>query len=343
MGATDLLNRHSLNPEERHRLILDKTGGLGVDVALEVAGSPEALKEAVSHTRIGGACVTAGFGEPHGTIELDCFHDIGRKHLRLQGVWVSDVRHTHMSLSLTKSREADFKKIITHRFTLSRPTRPCGSWPPRRRSRRSSSPTTETGAGKGVEMPDRNKIEVINAITDQGVIARLKVGEAEPAFQAAVTALADGGAKVIELILPDPKNDEVLVPLIEHLRDQDPDVILGAGPQDNPDYCTRLLNQGLDFIAGSFFDLDTAQICNGYKLLYLPLCSDPEEVELAEESGMELIRYRASSPKDLVEVMAERPWSTLSRSGASVPGRWSPGSSQEPPLSVSTLTRPDRA
>jgi threonine dehydrogenase-like Zn-dependent dehydrogenase len=119
MGATDLLNRHSLSIEERRRLILDQTGGLGVDVALEVVGSPEALKEAVSLTRIGGACVTAGFGEPHGTIELDCFHDIGRKHLRLQGVWVSDVRHTHMSLSLTKSREADFKKIITHRFTLS--------------------------------------------------------------------------------------------------------------------------------------------------------------------------------------------------------------------------------
>jgi threonine dehydrogenase-like Zn-dependent dehydrogenase len=119
MGATHLLNRHSLSLEERSQLILDKTRGLGVDVALEVVGSPQALKEAVSHTRIGGACVTAGFGEPHGTIELDCFHDIGRKHLRLQGVWVSDVRHTHMSLALTKSREADFKKLITHRFTLS--------------------------------------------------------------------------------------------------------------------------------------------------------------------------------------------------------------------------------
>lgn len=119
LGATDLLNRHRQSQEERRGYILARTGGLGVDVALEMVGSPAALKEAIDHTRIGGACVTAGFGEPHGTIELDCFNDIGRKHLRLQGVWVSDVRHTWMSLSLTRSRAADFKKIITHRFPLS--------------------------------------------------------------------------------------------------------------------------------------------------------------------------------------------------------------------------------
>lgn len=118
MGATILLNRHKLSLNERHEAVLNTTAGRGVDVAFEMVGSPDALKEAIDHTRIGGVCVTAGFGEPHGTIELDCFHDIGRKHLRLQGVWVSDVRHTHMSIKLTKNRLDDFKKIITHRFKL---------------------------------------------------------------------------------------------------------------------------------------------------------------------------------------------------------------------------------
>lgn len=118
MGATDILNRHTLSAEERKGAVLEATHGLGVDVSLEMVGSSAALKEALDLVRIGGACVTAGFGEPHGTIELDCFHDIGRKHLRLQGVWVSDVRHTHMSLQLTRARLDDFKQIITHRFKL---------------------------------------------------------------------------------------------------------------------------------------------------------------------------------------------------------------------------------
>lgn len=117
-GATTILNRHELSVEERKEAVLGITHGLGVDVAFEMVGAPEALLECISLTRIGGACVSAGFGEPHGKIEVDCFHDIDRKNLRLQGVWVSDVRHTHMSLKLTLSRIDDFQKLITHRFGL---------------------------------------------------------------------------------------------------------------------------------------------------------------------------------------------------------------------------------
>ncbi len=118
-GATTIMNRHQTTADERREIVLELTHGMGVDVAFEMAGAPEALSECISLTRIGGACVTAGFGEPHGPIEIDCFHDIGRKNLRLQGVWVSDVRHTHMSLKLTESRLNDFKQIVTHRFPLS--------------------------------------------------------------------------------------------------------------------------------------------------------------------------------------------------------------------------------
>ena len=119
-GATLLLNRHRLSPEERREMILEATCGRGVDVALEMAGEPEALKECILSVRNGGACITAGFGEPHGKIELDCFQDVGRKNLRLQGVWVSETRHTHMALQLILSRRQDFAGLITHRFPLSR-------------------------------------------------------------------------------------------------------------------------------------------------------------------------------------------------------------------------------
>jgi len=98
--------------------VMELTHGRGVDIAFEMAGEPDAMKESISLVRTGGACVSAGFGEPHGTIELDCFHDIGRKNLRLQGVWVSEVRHTHMALKLILSRMEDFKNLITHRFPL---------------------------------------------------------------------------------------------------------------------------------------------------------------------------------------------------------------------------------
>lgn len=120
LGASLLLNRQRLSVGERRNALMDATHGRGVDVAFEMAGDPEALKECISLTRTGGACVTAGFGEPHGKIELDCFQDIGRKNLRLQGVWVSEVRHTHMALKLILNRFQDFQRLITHRFSLGR-------------------------------------------------------------------------------------------------------------------------------------------------------------------------------------------------------------------------------
>lgn len=119
-GATYLLNRHQLSLKERKEIVMDLTHGRGVDVAFEMAGEPEALKESISLVRNGGACVTAGFGEPHGTIELDCFHDLNRKNLRLQGIWTSDVRHTHMALQLILKQPEDFKSLITHTFPLDR-------------------------------------------------------------------------------------------------------------------------------------------------------------------------------------------------------------------------------
>jgi len=119
-GATTVLNRHRLSREERKEAVMERTHGQGVDVAFEMAGEPDALKECISLVRTGGSCLTAGFGEPHGRMELDCFHDIGRKNLRLQGVWVSEVRHTHMALQLMMRRPQDFKKLITHTFPLDR-------------------------------------------------------------------------------------------------------------------------------------------------------------------------------------------------------------------------------
>jgi len=118
-GATLILNRHQIPKKERKEAVMKATQGRGVDIAFEMAGEIDALKECISLARMGGACVTAGFAEPHGTIELDCFHDIGRKNLRLQGVWVSDTRHTHMALQLILSHLQDFKNLITHTFSLS--------------------------------------------------------------------------------------------------------------------------------------------------------------------------------------------------------------------------------
>jgi threonine dehydrogenase-like Zn-dependent dehydrogenase len=117
-GATLTLNRKKLSKKERRDAVLEITHGQGVDVAFEMAGEFDAMAECISLARTGGTCISAGFAEPRGKMEIDPFQDVGRKNLRLQGVWVSDVRHTHMALQLILSRKDDFKRLITHRFPL---------------------------------------------------------------------------------------------------------------------------------------------------------------------------------------------------------------------------------
>lgn len=122
-GATELLNRKSMSREERAARIRELTGGRGVDYAVEAVGTIDAMEEGIPLVRPGGAYLSVGFGEPRGTMALDCFHDLVRKNLHLQGVWVSDARHTYRALQLMLSQQELFSRMITHRLPLEEATK----------------------------------------------------------------------------------------------------------------------------------------------------------------------------------------------------------------------------
>lgn len=93
-----MLNRKHTSEEQRKEIIKELTGGRGVDYAIEAVGTAAAVKEGLSLVRTGGIYLSAGFGDPNGSVEVDCFCDIVRKNLTYQGIWVSDTRHTRMAL-----------------------------------------------------------------------------------------------------------------------------------------------------------------------------------------------------------------------------------------------------
>lgn len=121
-GATVLLDRNSFSLEQRREAVKELTGGRGADLVYEAVGLPEAVREGIDLVRTGGTYLSAGFGEPNGTVELDCFRDIVRKNLRLQGVWVSETRHTYQAYQLVLKNVDLFGKMITHRFKLNQAT-----------------------------------------------------------------------------------------------------------------------------------------------------------------------------------------------------------------------------
>jgi threonine dehydrogenase-like Zn-dependent dehydrogenase len=121
-GATHVINRNEMPPEERKSMILELTEGRGADVAYECSGSVSAFMEGLSHLRMGGTIVVPGFGVPSGSAMVDCFHHITRKNVKIQGVWVSDTEHLYRALRLVQSKKYPFRELVTHTRPLEEAT-----------------------------------------------------------------------------------------------------------------------------------------------------------------------------------------------------------------------------
>jgi D-arabinose 1-dehydrogenase-like Zn-dependent alcohol dehydrogenase len=93
MGADLTVDIQRTGPEQRAAIVRDVTSGLGVDIAIEAAGSALAFEEALSLIRDGGRYVVAGHYTDAGPSSVNVHQDINRKHLEIRGCWGSEVGH----------------------------------------------------------------------------------------------------------------------------------------------------------------------------------------------------------------------------------------------------------
>jgi len=117
-GANYVFDRNSTTIEQRREQIMNITNGRGVDVAIEAVGHPSAVAEGIKLVRNGGEYFSLGFGDPNGSVNLDCFYDMGRKNIRYQGIWVSDTKHLNMSVQTVLSNKDIFKEMVTNTYHL---------------------------------------------------------------------------------------------------------------------------------------------------------------------------------------------------------------------------------
>jgi threonine dehydrogenase-like Zn-dependent dehydrogenase len=122
LGATQVLNRQSTSVNDRRDAVLGLTGGRGADLVYEAVGKAGVVDEGLALVRHGGAYVSAGFGQPGGSLELDPFRDVVRKNVQFLGVWVSDTRHVWQALQLILSEPDTFAPLISHRYPLAQAT-----------------------------------------------------------------------------------------------------------------------------------------------------------------------------------------------------------------------------
>ena len=114
LGATQTLNPKKTDVVAE---IIKATGGNGVDVAIEMSGNPEALRQAFKATTPGGRVSILGLY--NGEVTVDFNNDIVFKALRVHGVTGRIMFSTwYKSAGFLKSGLVDVKTIITHQFPL---------------------------------------------------------------------------------------------------------------------------------------------------------------------------------------------------------------------------------
>jgi len=93
MGADVAVDIQRTTAADRAAAVADATAGLGVDVAIEAAGSARAVEEALPLVRDGGRYVIAGHYTDAGESTINVHQHINRKHLDIRGCWGSEVAH----------------------------------------------------------------------------------------------------------------------------------------------------------------------------------------------------------------------------------------------------------
>jgi len=118
-GVSDAINTAGMDDESFVEMIMDLTGGFGVDAAMEVAGVPDLIPVGMRSLRIGGRYMEIGCSFPNATITYDV-SDIVWRRLTLKGIHNYDTKHLQMAVDFLSSthHQFPFKKIVSHRVGL---------------------------------------------------------------------------------------------------------------------------------------------------------------------------------------------------------------------------------
>ena len=116
MGATYALNPREVDPVKQ---ILDITGGLGVDVVLEMSGHPTAIRQGFESLRNGGRVSLLGL--PSSAVDLDLANDIIFKGATVLGISGRSIFDTwYRTRRILESGQLDLKQVITHTLLFDR-------------------------------------------------------------------------------------------------------------------------------------------------------------------------------------------------------------------------------
>lgn len=166
--------------------------------------------------------------------------------------------------------------------------------------------------------PQRNRLSVYQTMLDTGLVPLFY--HAEPQVAGAVaTAIAEGGARILEFTNRGARALPVFAALRAHIDSESLPLLLGIGSIVDAPTAALFIAHGADFVVGPTFDADVARLCNRRKIAYLPGCATPTEIARAEEFGAEIVKVfpgtTVGGPAFIEAVRKPMPWSRIMPTG----------------------------
>lgn len=127
--------------------------------------------------------------------------------------------------------------------------------------------------------------EILKKIYDMGIVPVIKIDNIEDALPLA-NALCNGGLPCAEITF----RTEECVEAIKIIKEQFPQMLLGAGTVSTVKQVCDAINVGAEFIVTPGFNLDVVEYCVKNNILILPGCSSASDIEKILKYNLEVVK-----------------------------------------------------
>jgi len=171
-------------------------------------------------------------------------------------------------------------------------------------------------------MRNLSKTEVVHKMKESGMIPVFNHPELE-VCKSIVKACYDGGLRVFEFTNRSSSAYDVFVELIQYVRLEMPDMIMGVGSIIDPETTTKFILAGAEFIVSPAMIPEMAEICNQEEILWAPGCGTVTEIVMAQNNGADIAKLfpgeQVGGPGFVKSVLGPMPWSLLMPTGGVSP------------------------
>lgn len=165
------------------------------------------------------------------------------------------------------------------------------------------------------------KLEIIQRIHEEGVVAVLRGKDWKQVVQLAEEAIA-GGIKVIEITMTVPHALKAIEELSSRYSadrsNSDQYAIIGVGTVLDPETARAGILSGAEFVVGPSLNPDTVKLCNRYRVPVMPGVMTIHDIQDAMELGVDVVKLfpgNLFAPRSIKDIKGPLPQANVMPTG----------------------------